>query len=124
MKKFITIGAIVAALAVTATFASAETVESGELYAEITAAEEDIVPISEEGDLGGDVTVEATAESEGDAADVENNTDTTVVDTAAELDTEATDKGSPDTGLGSAACVAGLALLAGGVLVLSSKHNK
>lgn len=113
MKRLITLAAIAATIAITATCAYAETVEPEVNYDDqvvLISATEESVPA-----VGSTVEVTDTVTSEAETvATVEATTATT--DSA-----EADDKGSPDTGVEGVAALAGIAVLAAGTIVLTHK---
>ena len=113
MKRLITLAAIAATLAITATCASAETVEPEVNYDDqvvLISATEESVPAA-----GYTVEVTDTVTSEAEAVA------TAEVNTVAPATVEADDKGSPDTGVEGVAALAGIAVLAAGAIILTRK---
>ena len=111
MKRLITLAAIAATLAITATCASAETVEPEVNYDDqvvLISATEESVPAA-----GYTVEVTDTVTSEAET--------TAEVNTVAPATVEADDKGSPDTGVEGVAALAGIAVLAAGAIILTRK---
>lgn len=115
MKRLITLAAIAATIAITATCASAETVEPEVNYDDqvvLISATEESVPA-----VGSTVEVTDTVTSEAETVA------TAEVNTVTPATVEADDKGSPDTGVEGVAALAGIAVVAGGALVISRKRK-
>lgn len=113
MKRLITLAAVAVALAITATCASAETVEPEVSYDDqivLISATEESAPV-----IGS--TIEATGTITSEAETVATVEATTAITDSAEAD----DKGSPDTGVEGVAVLAGIAVLAAGTIVLTHK---
>lgn len=107
MKRLITLAAIAATLVITATCASAETVEPEVNYDDqmvLISATDESTPVV---DSTVEVTDTVTSEAE--------------VITVAPATMEADDKGSPDTGVEGVATFAGIAVLAAGAIILTRK---
>lgn len=113
MKRLITLAAVAAALAITATCASAETVEPEVNYDDqvvLISATDESAPVV-------DSTVEVTNTITSEAETVATVEATTATTDSADAD----DKGSPDTGVEGVAALAGIAVLAAGTIVLTHK---